>query len=260
VATLVFFHAHPDDEAIATGGTMARASADGHRVVLVIATKGELGERPDDLGSDGDLAARRVEETHAAAEILGVHRVEFLGFHDSGMAGDSANEAVHAFFQADIDEAAGRLAHILDEESADVLTVYDANGSYGHPDHIQVHRVGIRAAEIAGTESVFESTIDRDHVRELATQGQDLLADFAEEPPNLEEIEQLGTPGALITTRVDVTAFIKEKRAAMAAHASQIPETSWFLSLPEDIFPMMFGTEWYVQRKAPAPLTDRLFN
>lgn len=258
MATLVFFHAHPDDEAIATGGSMAKASADGHRVVLVIATKGELGERPDDLGT-GDLATRRVEETHRAAEILGIHRVEFLGYHDSGMAGDDANEADVAFWNADVDEAAQRLAGLLNEEQADVLTYYDANGGYGHPDHIQVHRVGARAAELAGTEAVFESTMDRDYILELATQRQDLLEDFAEEPPNLDEIKTLGMPGAEITTRVDVNEVIAQKRAAMAAHASQISENSWFLSLPEDIFPLMFGTEWYVQRKAPAPLSDRLF-
>src|SRR5262249_6986135 len=159
MSTLVTFHAHPDDEAIATGGVMARAAADGHRVVLVVATAGELGEVAEGVLSDGEnLASRRKAEQERAAEILGVARVAYLGYHDSGMAGEPTNDAPGAFAAAPVDEAAARLAAILSEEDAEVLTVYDDNGGYGHPDHIQVHRVGVRAAELAGTPRVYEST------------------------------------------------------------------------------------------------------
>jgi len=111
--TLVLFHAHPDDEAIATGGTMARAKSEGHRVVLVSATRGELGEHaPDSLAPGEELVDRRVAELHAAADILGVDRVEFLDYLDSGMAGEPTNDAPGSFASADVDEAAARLAKI----------------------------------------------------------------------------------------------------------------------------------------------------
>ena len=137
MATLVCFHAHPDDEAIATGGAMAKAAAEGHRVVLVVATRGEEGEvAPGVLGPGEPLGERRVAEVTAATAILGVHRLEFLGYRDSGMMGTPANDDPAAFWQADVDEAAGRLAALLDEERAAAVTTYDDHGVYGHPDHI----------------------------------------------------------------------------------------------------------------------------
>jgi len=245
MATLVSFHAHPDDEAIACGGTMAKAAADGHRVVLVTATRGELGEVPAGLKATGrSLAEHRVAETEEAARVLGVHRVEFLGYTDSGMAGDSANDQPGCFWQAAVDEAAARLAAILIEEGADVLTVYDANGAYGHPDHIQVHRVGLRAAELAGTARVYESTVDRDYVVALMRQAAEL--GLAELPPL--DLETFGSPSAAITTEIDVREHLDAKRAAMAAHASQITETSFFLSLPPDAFVAVWGQECYIRR------------
>ena len=252
--TLVTFHAHPDDEAIATGGTMAAAKADGHRVVLVVATRGELGEHaPGVLAPGEDLARRRVAETHAAAEVLGVDRVEFLGYRDSGMAGEPTNHAPGTFAAADPDEAATRLARILEEERADVLTVYDENGSYGHPDHVQVHRVGVRAGAIAGTPSVLEATINRTHLqRLLAARGTGTFGpDGAADAPTADEIELLGVPEDRITTTVDVRAFAGTKRRAMAAHASQIGPGSFFLSMPDEAFTEAFGWEWFIRRGAP---------
>jgi LmbE family N-acetylglucosaminyl deacetylase len=246
--TLVCLHAHPDDEAIATGGTMAKAAADGHRVVLVVATKGEHGEVPDAFLAEGEhLWERRVEETNAAAEILGVQRVEFLGYIDSGMVGTPENDAAECFWQAPIDEAAGRLAAILEEERADVLTAYDENGVYGHPDHIQVHRVGVRAAELAGTAKVYENTFDQDYFRQLMSRA----AEFGMPEPPLEEPEfTLGVSGDRITTAIDVRPYLELKRKAMAAHASQISETSFFLSMPPPAFEATWGTEWFILRGA----------
>jgi LmbE family N-acetylglucosaminyl deacetylase len=246
--TLVLFHAHPDDEAIATGGTMARAKSEGHRVVLVSATRGELGEfSPDALAPGEQLVDRRVAELHAAAEVLGADRVEFLDYLDSGMAGEPTNDAPGAFAGADVEEAANRLARILEEEKADVLTVYDENGNYGHPDHIQVHVVGIRAAEIAGTKRVYEATVNRTHLQKLMQ----LMQADPDAPEAPTDVDALGVPEDQITTTVDVRDFVDAKRAAMAAHASQIPEESFFLQLAPEAFREAFGQEWFIRRDGP---------
>ena len=244
MATLVSFHAHPDDECIACGGVIRKAADEGHRVVLVVATRGEQGEVAEGFLADGEeLWERRVAETHASAEILGAQRVEFLGYTDSGMMGTPANAAPGSFWTANVDEAAKKLAAILDEERADVLTCYDDNGGYGHPDHIQVHRVGLRAAALAGTRRVFQSTINRD----LVKRGRHLLADQAGvETPDIDE-DTFGKPESELTAAVDVTAYLDYKRRAMRAHASQISEQSFFLAMPEESFRFAFGTEWFIR-------------
>ena len=253
MATLVSFHAHPDDEAIACGGTIVRAAQQGHRVVLVFATRGEHGEVDEGVLADDELLwQRRVAETERAAEILGAQRVEFLGYVDSGMMGTPENDAPDSFWQAEIDQAATRLAAILDEEQADVLTIYDELGNYGHPDHVQVHRVGVRAAELAGTPRVFEATLNRDHMKRVAAKGRESGA-LLDDVPDFDDPELVfGMPEDVITTAVDVRDLVDVKRAAMAAHASQIAETSFFLQMPDDVFREVFGYEWYIRRGAEA--------
>jgi LmbE family N-acetylglucosaminyl deacetylase len=256
--TLVTFHAHPDDEAIATGGVMVKAKAEGHRVVLVVATKGELGEVAEGVLAPGEeLSDRRVVETNDAAKILGVDRVEFLGYHDSGMMGEATNDAPGSFWSADVDEAAKRLATLLEEERADVLTIYDERGNYGHPDHIQVHRVGHRAAELAGTPQVFEATMNRDYIIRLMKERADDLPTLPDsvDTPDPDDLD-LGVPEAVITTAVDVRDFTDEKRAAMAAHASQIPDNSFFLQLPPEAFREAFGIEWFIRRGAAPGINE----
>ena len=270
MSTLVCFHAHPDDESIATGGTMRLAAAAGHRVVLVLATRGEQGEpQPGVLAEGEQLWERRVVESHQAAELLGVDHLEFLGYEDSGMIGESTNDNPLCFWQADVEEAAQRLAGILREHEADVLTIYDSHGGYGHPDHIQVHRVGKRAAEIAGVDRVFQSTMNRDRILKqmsenaaLFEDGQESAADAgAEIEAELEgeTVEQMkrraeaaergefGSPEAVITHAVDVSAAIDTKRAAMAAHRSQIGPDSFFFKMPPEVFTSAFGTEWFIE-------------
>lgn len=255
MATIVSFHAHPDDESIATGGTLARAAAEGHRVVLVFGTQGECGEVADGFLDDVEtLGERRAKETRASAEALGVQRVEFLGYHDSGMMGEATNDDPACFWQADPDEAAERVAAILSDESAEVLTVYDDHGGYGHPDHIQVHRVGHRAAEAAGTAHVFESTMNRDHLRRIMEQATAENPDF--EGPDVSEDSEFGSPESIITTTVDVSAYLGSKRASMAAHASQIGEDSFFMTMPDEAFREAFGQEWFIRVSPPAPGTD----
>jgi LmbE family N-acetylglucosaminyl deacetylase len=253
MATLVSFHAHPDDECIATGGVMRKAADEGHRVVLVVATRGEMGEVPDGFLGDGELLwQRRVEETKAAAEVLGVSRIEFLGYVDSGMMGEPSNDTPGSFWTASVEEAADRLAKILIDESADVLTIYDDFGVYGHPDHIQVHRVGKRAGELAGTARVYEATMNADLVaarREAAVANG--VAD-AGPPADF----KIGKPEAEITGAVDVRAYAKQKRAAMRAHASQISEESFFLAMPDDVFIEAFGTEWFIRAGQGPGITE----
>jgi LmbE family N-acetylglucosaminyl deacetylase len=258
VATLVSFHAHPDDEAITCGGTMAMAAAAGHRVVLVTATAGECGEVPDGILAAGEtLGERRQKELAEAAAILGVARVEILGYRDSGMIGTKENEDPSCFWQTPVDDAAARLARILAEERPDAFTVYDEHGNYGHPDHIQVHRVGVRAAEMAAVERVYESTMNRDHFRRLMARATELGLGEISELPDMEDIsDQMGLPERLLTTAIDVSAQLDTKRRAMAAHASQIADNSFFLGMPPEAFAAAFGTEWYRLRGAPPGIRE----
>ncbi|MEY2419423.1 MAG: hypothetical protein QOG90_2103 [Actinomycetota bacterium] len=269
MATLVCFHAHPDDEAIGTGGTIAKAVKDGHRVVLVTATRGEHGEYPDGFLAEGEtLAERREQEMADAVAVLGIARHVFLGYRDSGMMGTPENDDPRSFWQADVEEAAQRLARILDEENADVLTVYDENGIYGHPDHIKVFQVGVRAGEIAGTRKVYETTINRTAWIRRAQRGDtptrrvetvDGVDTLIEEPASGEPrtIEfPLGVDEDKLTTAVDVRDFIDKKKEAMRAHASQITDESFFLKMPDDVFAEGFGTEWFILRGAPAGIHE----
>lgn len=252
MATLVSFQAHPDDESINVAGVLAKAAADGHRTVLVFATCGEHGEVDDGFLDPGEsLGARRVKECHRSAEILGVQRVEFLDYIDSGMMGTPENEQPGSFWTTPIDEAAERLATILRDERADILTIYDSDGGYGHPDHIQVHRVGVRAAELAGTPRVFEATMNNDHIREVMAEAVEAGNLPPDDVPEVTEEATFGRPDAVITTRVDVHDHLVAKRASMAAHASQISETSFFLTLPDDAFARVFGWEWFIRHGVP---------
>jgi LmbE family N-acetylglucosaminyl deacetylase len=253
MATIVTFQAHPDDESITVGGTLRKAADAGHRVVLVVATNGEEGEIPEGLLAPGEtLAQRRFAETRAAADILGVKRLEFLGYRDSGMMGWEANSAPGAFWTASVEEAAAKLAAILVEERADVITFDDDNGGYGHPDHIQVHRVGRRAAELAGTPRVYQHTSNRE---ETVARWQRYAAETGADVPDLDGAE-FGKPAALLTARVDVRDYVEYKRAAMRAHPSQIAEDSWFLSLSDEHFAESFGTEWFIREGQGPGITE----
>lgn len=268
MGTIVSFHAHPDDESIGTGGTLARAADAGHRVVLVFATRGELGEPVPGVLADGEqLTLRRTAEVYASAEVLGVHRVEFLGWTDSGMMGEATNDVPWCFWQADVDHAARRLATILAEEAPDVLTIYDDNGGYGHPDHIQVHRVGARAAELADVPVVAQGTMNRDLIHramEMArAQGLDVPDPTESDTPpedltaadGVTAAVTFGKPEAELTHVVDTSSVVDRKRASMRAHASQISPDHFMSSMPDENFAYVFGSEWYLvdQRHAGDP-------
>ena len=244
---LVCFHAHPDDEVFTTGGVMRLASDAGHRVVLVTATDGALGEVPEGLLAEGEqLVDRRRRELEASAHALGVHRLEMLGYPDSGMAGTPDNARADAFCNVDVEVAAARLAQLLIEEGADVLTVYDPHGNYGHPDHIQVHVVGVRAAQLAGVNHVYEATINRDRIVRLMTSN----PQWAESGPP--DVSEFGLPESEITTVVDVRPAMAAKRSAMAAHESQVGDFGPFLAMPPEQVEAAFGQESFRRRGGSA--------
>lgn len=260
--TLVAFHAHPDDEALLSAGTLARAAAEGHRVVLVVATAGEAGLVRGG-GTGQALGTRRRAELERSAAALGCARVEVLGYADSGMHGEAGGP--DAFCRAPVEEAAQRLAALLIEEAADVLTVYDPAGGYGHPDHVQVGFVGSRAAELAGTPSVLEATVDRTSLQRalrLVHRLPGIPPDFAPE-----RFDHAFTARRDLTHRVDVRRFTAAKRAAMAAHVSQAGADEGtrtlavLLRLPAPLFRLALGREWYVERgRRPGPrLLDDVF-
>ncbi|MGS0686679.1 PIG-L deacetylase family protein [Nakamurella sp. GG22] len=256
--TVLFFHAHPDDEALLTSGTMAKLAAEGHRVVLVVATAGEAGLSAAELRADGTLGDRRLAELRSSAGVLGVARTEFLGYADSGLAAQPSPPSPPGtpprLADADVDEVAGRLAEILVQEQAMVLTSYDAAGGYGHPDHLAVHAIAARAAEMAGTPTVLEATVPRDRLLAVARAVNRLL-------PTSRRID-LGpwavaySRSADITHRIDVRAQAPQRRASMMAHASQAtggPRTlGVFTRVPMPFFRIAFGREWYRQAR-PVP-------
>ncbi len=253
MSTLVCLHAHPDDESIATGGSIARAVSDGHRVVLVVATDGRHGETPDDLAPGETLVDRRRSETERSAEVLGISEVRWLGYHDSGMTGWEANSAPGAFVGADLEDAAGRFADILDEVGADVVTCYDWHGGYGHPDHIMVHRVGHRAAELLAERGqnvrLLESTMNRTRIARMRAENSE-DGEFDPDAP-ADDGNPFGSTEDEITMAVDVSNFVDQKRRSMICHASQITDQSFFLQMPPEMFAMAFGTEWFIEADRP---------
>jgi LmbE family N-acetylglucosaminyl deacetylase len=245
--TLVAFHAHPDDEALFTGGTLARCSAEGHRVVVVTATAGERG-----LAATGGagLGATRLAELDAAAATLGVARVVALGYGDSGMDA-AAPPPPGSLCAAPLAEVADRLAAVLVEEQADALTVYDPNGGYGHRDHVRVHHAGVAAAAQAGTRLVLEATVARESIQRAVR----LMNLLGVRPGGMRSSDLAGTyrPRAEITHEIDVRRWVPAKRRALAAHASQASggtdvRTVGLLSrLPGPLARAVLGREWYVE-------------
>ena len=248
MGTLLLVHAHPDDEAISTGGVMLKARADGHRVVLVTATRGEVGEiyNMDDATTRPHLGEVRAKELENAARILGVNRGEFLNYRDSGMVGTADNENPGSFHQAPLPEAAARLAAILREERPDVVVTYDADGTYGHPDHVKAHHVTNAALDLLEKEGWRPSKLYYTGIPR--TLMQQFMAALPEDVQNEEQRTNMtipGTPDELITTQVDVSDYVDRKREAFAAHVTQNDPNSWFTTMADQIYRLAFGTEYY---------------
>jgi LmbE family N-acetylglucosaminyl deacetylase len=248
MATLFLVHAHPDDEAISTGGVMMRAHEDGHRVVLVTCTRGEEGEihNMDEAATRPRLAAVRTVELMQACDILGVDRQEFLGYRDSGMAGTPANDNPTSFHLAPIHEAGERLAVLLREERPEVVVTYTSDGTYGHPDHIKAHHTTVAALDLLEREGwspgrFYLSAIPRGFMQEMLRMAEEAGVQM---PPD--GIRILGIPDEEITTSVDVRDLAERKRQAFAAHVSQNDPNSPFQTMASQIYEMAFGTEHYI--------------
>jgi LmbE family N-acetylglucosaminyl deacetylase len=267
--TLLAFHAHPDDEALLTAGTMARAAAQGHRVILVVATDGNEGLASSSFAADGRLGERRLDELRESARALGVARVEHLGYADSGLGPQTLPDppGQTQFIRADTDQAARLLADILIEESVDVLLTYDANGGYGHRDHVKAHQVATRAAELAQTPRVLQATVPRDTIcRAIALARKVYRFPAAFDPTTF---DRAFSPHADITHRVSVIRYASAKRASMRAHASQASADrgadrtlAAFLRIPRPLYDVVFGREWFVDPAHPAgaPVSRDVFD
>lgn len=276
--TIVAFHAHPDDEALLTSGTMAKAAAAGHRVVLVLATDGGMGLAAAAYTHDPrGLGSLRLAEAQASADALGVAKIEWLGYADSGSGPVLEPNPVGQvrFARARLEEAAERLAAILRTEQADVLLTYDRNGGYGHRDHVRVHEVGRRAAEIARTPRVLEATVPRD----LLVQALRWVSKVYRFPPDFDitSFEQAYSATDEITHRIDVSKQLKAKRASMRAHASQATgggaaavgdggqtgdrTLAAFLRIPRPLYDVVFGREWFRDPALPSggPIHTQIF-
>ncbi|WP_052664190.1 N-acetyl-1-D-myo-inositol-2-amino-2-deoxy-alpha-D-glucopyranoside deacetylase [Nitriliruptor alkaliphilus] len=259
--TLLCVHPHPDDEAIACGGVLARTSATGGRTVVVTCTGGEAGENLAgiDLG-DEDLTTHRRREMADSIAALGVDEHVWLGYRDSGMVGTDDNDHPDSFHAADLDEAARRLAAVVRRVRPDVVVSDDERGTYGHPDHIKAHHVTVRAvalaadpaAEVAGepwsVPKRYVHTLTKTRLWQAHT---GLVAAGLASPFGGADIASpddlpFGTPDGQLTTVVDVRAWLDTKRAALLAHRSQIGADSFFINTPDDMAVALFGIEEFV--------------
>jgi len=258
--TLLAVHAHPDDEALFTGGVLARYAAEGIRTVLVTCTDGDLGEGPGHAAAGSDEAstvAMRRCELEESCRLLGVTHLELLGYHDSGMMRWPQNDASGAFWRSDVDKVAARLAAVLDVYRPQVVLTYGADGFYGHPDHIQAHRVTVAAVErTASTEKLYFIALPKSALAGFVELAQ---ADGLELPDWVEGDPPFGTDDELVGTYVDCTPVVGAKYAALAAHASQ-GDNAFFLDMGAELFGAIFAIEAFVRAKdstgAPLPEDD----
>jgi N-acetyl-1-D-myo-inositol-2-amino-2-deoxy-alpha-D-glucopyranoside deacetylase len=255
--TLMTVHAHPDDEAISTGGILAKYSAEGIRTVLVTCTNGELGKAEDPLYRPPrpgmGIVEIREKELAAAIRTLNICAYHNLGYKDSGMVGTQGNRDPKAFARADITEAAHRLARIIRRERPQVIVTYDENGIYGHPDHIMANRVTQKAfAAASDSNLLLDASEPPWQPRKLYffALPNALLKKFRRAAetagrPDTASPDLRGTPDDAITTRIDVTRFLDQKFEAVFSHASQFGPSHLFRQLPDAIKAEMFGVEHF---------------
>jgi mycothiol conjugate amidase Mca len=266
--TMMTVHAHPDDEAIGTGGVLAAYADQGIRTVLVTCTGGEVGEIAEPtLATPENLALIRERELMAACEILNVSQLHLLGYRDSGMAGTADNDHPESFHQANLEEAAGRLVTLIRRERPQVLITYDDNGFYGHPDHIKANQVTVAAFEAAADSSryseagppwqplkLYYTAFPRSAILTFSR----LMREAGMESPFEETVEgvepEFGTPDEMVTTYVEVFPQIERKRRALMAHSTQMGAETFFMKIPEPIFDIAFGIETFQLVKSLVPV------
>ena len=247
--TLLCVHAHPDDEALFTAGVMARYAAEGVRSVLVTCTDGGLGFAdggvgPGEDGHDADAVGRaRRAELEASAAILGVSRLELLGYADSGMAGWAQNGLATSFINQPVGDEAARIAEVIADERPQVVVTYDANGFYGHPDHIHTHLATMAAvASTDAVRKVYFPAIPQsmlDAFLSMAVDAGMVLPEWLEDP-------DWGSPDELVATEIDCTPWVRAKHAALAAHASQ-GDNDDLVAMPDELFDAVFGVERFIR-------------
>ena len=267
--TLMAVHAHPDDESSSTGGVLARYSDEGCRTVVVTCTNGEYGDGPGHVkpGQPGhhpeEVARTRLAELEVARERLGVNHVELLGYHDSGMADWDFKDLPDVFCNVPVEDSAKRLEDLFELHHPDVVVTYADTGGYNHPDHRQAHLITVQAVERTGIPAklylIARRRQDWQKIREhMAAAGLEVppVPQWQTEPERLRAMELLEDR---ITTTVVATAWADRKRAALAAHASQLDE-SFFLRLPTAVFADVFATETFIRSTdrtgAPIPEDD----
>jgi N-acetyl-1-D-myo-inositol-2-amino-2-deoxy-alpha-D-glucopyranoside deacetylase len=270
---LLLVHAHPDDETIGNGVTMAKYATAGTQVTLVTCTRGEEGEvllsELANLASDKDdkLGEQRIIELKNAMHELGIKDYRFLGapnkkWRDSGMMGTPQNDRNDVFWQTDLDEAALELVKIILETKPQVLITYDEFGGYGHPDHIKAHRVAMRAAELAIDQGwqiskIYWNTTPRSVVQEGIEKMKEVGSDFF----GAESVEDLpwAKPDELVTTVINAPEFVPQKLAAMKAHATQISIDGPFFALSNNLGLEVWGDEYYtlVKGEVAAPFDTK---
>jgi N-acetyl-1-D-myo-inositol-2-amino-2-deoxy-alpha-D-glucopyranoside deacetylase len=268
--TLMAVHAHPDDETIATGGILAHYAAQGVQTVLVTCTRGEVGEIVDPtVATPETLPAVREAELRAACARLHVGALHFLGYRDSGMMGTPENDDPRSFWRADLDEATGRLVALIRQYRPHVLVTYDENGFYGHPDHIQAHRITVAAFHAAGDPrrypeldlppwapaKLYYSAVPRSRLVALEQRLRELnipieFSEDGEEP-------SFGTPDERVTTMIDVRAHADLKREALMLHRSQVGVNHFFLTMPPDLWREAMGIEYYERAASRVPAPPR---
>lgn len=268
---LLAFHAHPDDEVTATGGTLAKYADAGEQVVVVTATDGSEGEihnydNPDEVKPR--LAEVRKAEIAEALEILGVKRHEFLGYRDSGMMGQPSNQHPGCFWMADFDEAVGKLVKLIRHYQPEVMTIYDPFGGYGHPDHIQVHRVGLAAfyaARDLGRYPLRDGEIEwapaklywtawpRSRVKAFADVR---LEQGTIDKSTHERMAAAGFPDDQVTAWIDVRDRWKQKEAAWRAYRSQIPEDWFMLQVADAVEEQILGREAFARIASSVACTE----
>jgi LmbE family N-acetylglucosaminyl deacetylase len=251
---LMAVHAHPDDEVISTGGVLAHYASEGVQTIVVTCTDGSQGfgprgELPGEAGHDLDEVARiRRRELEASCEILGVSRLELLGYRDSGMAGWAGNEQAAAFARVSVADAASRLVALFERFEPTVVVTYNSDGGYGHPDHIQTHRVAMAALERChGPAKVYLTARNARWAQRMAEVRDRLGLPPRRRPEGTEEFQR--PPEADVpTTVVDTRAVVDVKRAALAAHASQLSDTVWVRASDDD-FLELFGEESFIRTR-----------
>ena len=263
--TLMAVHAHPDDECMSTGGVLARYAREGLRTVLVTATRGEEGEVVDPAMDPAEVKPKlgdvRTTELECACKHLAVEELHMLGYRDSGMVGWDTNHHPDCLAQADLQEATGRLVRLIRGIRPHVLTCYDEQGGYGHPDHIQVHRMTVAAFHAAGDarqypaigpapwqpQKLYYTAYPHSYILTRYELMRAMGAEVPSDRPDFDPNKVEGTPDGLVTTRVDTRDFIVHKMNALRCHRTQIAPDWWFTRVPHEVLRDKFGLECFIR-------------